>query len=913
MPCASHPNRNFAFPALAVRVLGFQIIAGIGFALLATGLAAQQPSPPKVLAPHKPVPPAVAKPIPFPDPAVPRSMIGGLWMTNGNMKSAIYLKNSLVTAPLAVTPILYLANGTKIPLSPVTLEPAGTAIVSINDSLAANGIAPFATLSGYVEVQYSWPWDAICVTIRNIDLAHSLLFNYNLSVATPVTPRAQPMSTLSATPVNATTPAQPTARTIEGMWWKETPNTSGFLAISNPTGQPLDATVTVADNSARVLGTHAITVSSHGTKLVDLAELLDATANAGGLTVNYSGPEDGLLFAGGLQDTATGYSANIPLTEPAAAVPPSTPVPPDSSAPTAAQPTTIRIAELGLMAGAADPMMAFPAGTVFTPYSVIRNTSSQPIVVNPALYWMESGAARSAQGISFSVPPRQTLTLDVMSIIASAGLKSFNGSVNLILDVPAASLPSLLVATGSVDAKKNYVFGVLPTGVAESEAKSISYWSTGDGDDTMITVWNPADEDQDFLFTLFYSGGQYSLPMHLGPRATRTFNISQIIHNQIPDAEGNVIPIGIHEGTAQISGTQGVMERILVAMDAGTYNVAKATCGYYCLDCEGFPSGFITLNPFYVPLSGTTNENFIGQHHNGTQAYLTGMSSTKWSSSDTSKATVSTGVTTGVGMGSFNLNASYVGVIYNPHYCGRNVVYCPGNNQITGASPGTVKPTVAIQGNPTYVYIATDPTVIQVNAVFGQGTPGGGTYKWSSPDTYISFDNASAQDAHVEATNYTGGINDTKIALDYTYNGQSAAQASAMITKRIFKYLSGDSVIEVAAYTGPTQYGYEFQASYSVFANPGGVQVTNGSGISTWESLTPVSSNVSLTPNFGQGALNTNSQLLDTLALVSNSPLPPNLSIVDSQELAVGGIYVRTNTLTFTSSGVTVTNDGPYN
>jgi hypothetical protein len=34
----------------------------------------------------------------------------------------------------------------------------------------------------------------------------------------------------------------------------------------------------------------------------------------------------------------------------------------------------------------------------------------------------------------------------------------------------------------------------------------------------------------------------HRLPVHLDPRAVRMFNISAIIHTQIPDDEGNIIP-----------------------------------------------------------------------------------------------------------------------------------------------------------------------------------------------------------------------------------------------------------------------------------------------------------------------------------------------------------------------------------
>ena len=118
-------------------------------------------------------------------------------------------------------------------------------------------------------------------------------------------------------------------------------------------------------------------------------------------------------------------------------------------------------------------------------------------------------------------------------------------------------------------------------------AKTISYWSTANGNDTMVTVWNPADEAQDFFFTLNYSGGSYTLPLHLDARASRLFNIASLIHDQAPDQQGNIIPTSVTEGSARIRGVHGDNERILVDVDAGTYNVRKGTCQYGCTSCGG--------------------------------------------------------------------------------------------------------------------------------------------------------------------------------------------------------------------------------------------------------------------------------------------------------------------------------------
>jgi hypothetical protein len=118
-------------------------------------------------------------------------------MTDANFKSAIYLRNIVETSAVTATPILYLSNGTKYPLPDLKLEPAGTAIVDINTALQSLGIAPYATLSGYVEIQYNWPWVPICAMIRNVDTLRSMIFVHiveSLSTENPTTP-AQPSST----------------------------------------------------------------------------------------------------------------------------------------------------------------------------------------------------------------------------------------------------------------------------------------------------------------------------------------------------------------------------------------------------------------------------------------------------------------------------------------------------------------------------------------------------------------------------------------------------------------------------------------------------------------------------------------------------------------------------------------------
>lgn len=115
-------------------ILGVVIL----LALFAIPNRAQRP---KVLAPHRPVAPQLTKRFPLPPP-IAQSATGGLWMIGANFKASLYLTNGLKTDPLTVAPALYLSNGVRYALDPVTLDPSGTAVIDIARDLPRKGSRP---------------------------------------------------------------------------------------------------------------------------------------------------------------------------------------------------------------------------------------------------------------------------------------------------------------------------------------------------------------------------------------------------------------------------------------------------------------------------------------------------------------------------------------------------------------------------------------------------------------------------------------------------------------------------------------------------------------------------------------------------------------------------------------------------
>ena len=234
----------------------------LAFVALTASLSAQQP---KVFAPHEPIEPIVT-----PQPnwhfraPTQRSMVGGFWMIDANFRSTIYLKNVVENAPITATPVLYLSNGKSFTIPDVKVEPAGTAVVNINDELNKQGIASWATLSGYVEVRYTWAWDSLCVTVQNVDTAHSLIFEYGLRPA------------LSNNQLLTSASAVQQSQTLESTWWKQEENVYCLRRIVEYAGAlEVTTSVLVGDNQGKTIIQHTVAISAHGTKVVDLPELKD--------------------------------------------------------------------------------------------------------------------------------------------------------------------------------------------------------------------------------------------------------------------------------------------------------------------------------------------------------------------------------------------------------------------------------------------------------------------------------------------------------------------------------------------------------------------------------------------------------------------------------------------------------------
>jgi hypothetical protein len=598
-------------------------------------------------------------------------------------------------APVTVTPVLYMADGTRYALAPVTLEPAGVFQVDINQALAdapANVIGHLSDF-GSASIEYTWPWKgAVMATVENLDVPRSLVFHFLL--------QSPPSKTAAANKPEKSAQPKSTKITKEGLWWKHDEDVVGFIALTNISQSAINAHLEVSASDHRSSLEQEVNILPNSTQRIDLASFMSQPkkySGQGGVTLTYKGTPADLVIVGGLENEVIGYSAKMTF----------------ATKPTAPTTDQFVASAVGIMVGAADPMMMFPAGTVFKPYAVLRNTSAKAVLVAPSAHYMNGTTPITVRLRPFTLQANEAAQLDVPAELASAGVHSVGGMLTLGLSSTSAAT-DLLLASGSVDQTGSYVFEVECKGSGPSEGKILGNWNVADGNDTMVSVWNSSDSDQDLTAILFYSGGQYKYPVHLAKNASTMFNVSEIIMMQMPDADGNVIPVGTPHGSAVLSNATGQSDPLNVGVSVGTFNAQTATCGTKCPTCLGYTDFWLSNAPFSVGVGSNYLVNALAQLQNGSQ--VSKNTSASWGSSNGSVGNSSgNGNFQGVSGGNFLANAN-ISLISVEQDCPYNGAPC-GTDPYSGSGTGAV-PTLSCPGSP----IRGSSVTCSVNA------PSGSTY-----------------------------------------------------------------------------------------------------------------------------------------------------------------------------------------
>jgi Bacterial Ig-like domain (group 2) len=549
------------------------------------------------------------------------------------------LKNVLLKQPLDVTPQIFFADSTEYDLPAMHLEPAGVASVDIK--LALQNLPPalssHVSKYGMVGISYQWSWPSVMASIQNLDEIASLS-----GASAPIGQKS----------IVHKTPEAVAPQVIRGTWWRPTPNSDDVIALGNTSLTAKQVQLQVSDGAGNLIVQKNVSIPSHASTLLRLNDLLSGssnTGNAGDVTIFYSGASHAIVASASIEDAASGFSFNPHMVEEV--------VHPEEAV------HVVTLHAPGLMLGKPDSTMLFPADTVFTPYAVLHDVSPNPITASLSLTSNAADGTPVTRALdTIPLAPGQATKLD-MSRYFNANNPVPNGYGHLSVSY-TGKYNDLLFDAGSVDQSLNYVFQVMPAAEAPTTSKIFCFWSIEGDTSTMISIWNYANTPQDATLTLYYSGGQYRIPLHLAPRQTYNLDMMTLVKSRVPDADGNLIPDNITGGSAMLIGPKGELDSMTVVTSASTYNVRNATCYPICVDCGGISS--ISVPNYTVSVGSTVQATATVVTESGTSQDTSG----DWTSNNINVATVNgNGIVTGVGDGSAQIDFGPLNAPASGTYC----------------------------------------------------------------------------------------------------------------------------------------------------------------------------------------------------------------------------------------------------
>jgi hypothetical protein len=155
-----------------------------------------------------------------------------------------------------------------------------------------------------------------------------------------------------------------------------------------------------------------------------------------------------------------------------------------------------------------------------------------------------------------------------------------------------------------------------------------------------------------------------------------------------------------------------------------------------------------------------------------------------------------------------------------------------------------------------------------------------------------------------ETTHQSATVGDRTLTFEYDLSGGEGTSVQLSVTAREFAYLTNNT----PSNTCTLGYGTNRSYVYNVYTHPDGKVVLASDGLPN----VPVTESFSPAISCGTDTGNTilsGAQFTDGIAQCSNKPLTCSQTV--TQTISVAGFQVRTNTLTFSSSGVTYASNGP--
>ena len=577
-----------------------------------------------------------------------------------------------------MNPVLRLASGQEIPLDPLTIPPNASVSRSVNEGLLTHAPNLLNQPGSYGSVVFRFT-------------SHHAM---NLHAAAVVAISGVPIAFLSSAH-----PAGPAAHTLrgngpgslEGIWWQPRLGLQDILVISNSSEKTINGTLSLFDASGKQWS-EALSLGPYQTQRMATSDLLQQAGLSGGyggisFAVAASAPAvDAVHF---MFDEATKFSLSLDLSsrDPNATVR-------DRTGSLVTQ-WAMRAPMLAL--STPDPALGLPSGTMLEPTILVRNTTSKKISASLTLGWRGDSGKGQTNLPELELAPFGTQQLQIGAIQKQLGIP--NDAHWALVTLSANALPDDVVALASSrDSSGRYhletkFFGDRGGAFAGGE------WRADTTHNEIVAITNVGAKATNALLTLHYDNGgkKYELQQIIQPGDQMWVNLTELIHDQVPDRSGNALPADVSSVTYDLqdltpAGNSLTASTLAVNNTLGNQMIPD------CPNCCGDSYIFFSPATVYTLIDEAAPVTVYGVNScSGSDVNLDGDFPT-WGSDNSSIATVTTGMVRGVAAGSTTAYA--IGDVPDP---GVQACGCPLYHEVQLNAPVTVAPPTPINFRQTSV------------------------------------------------------------------------------------------------------------------------------------------------------------------------------------------------------------------
>jgi hypothetical protein len=419
----------------------------------------------------------------------------------GNNLTATLMLNNKGPVPVEVKPTLFSLTGERLETAPVIVEGESFRNIDLRDLGALPG-----TLfqEGSLQLFHRGPDLVIGAQLYLVDNQHSLSFDEKL------------------------VEFQGAATQLEAVWWLPSRRASVNLILSNTSDLEVTAQAVLnagTPDQERV----DVTLSPHETRVIKMQWERRGRGpkqkdDVGSASINYTGEKGSLVARALIADKDSGYSFSAQFYSP------------QGGKSSGYQGVGLRLGKV--------------RGQELTPIVVARNVGDVPTSISGRLpYTTESGSTGVVQLPTVRLAAGEASSIEIERAIKKAVRTKDIATASLEFDYTTAP-GSVMMTAESVSEDGNQVFRVPMWDVPAQRNGTGGYpWFIEGDSSTFVYIKNVTNQEQKYLFSLTYEGGDYSLGLKsIKAGETVVLDIRAMRDKQIPDERGIKIPLEAKRG-----------------------------------------------------------------------------------------------------------------------------------------------------------------------------------------------------------------------------------------------------------------------------------------------------------------------------------------------------------------------------